>query len=56
MEYKLTEAGKNVWKIGEDLAKEFGHLYLGTEHILYGLVKNDIGIVANIFKESKVNS
>lgn len=56
MEYKLTEAGKNVWKIGEDLAKEFGHLYLGTEHILYGLVKNDIGVVANIFKESKVNS
>ena len=37
-----------------DLAKEFGHLYLGTEHILYGLVKNDIGIVANIFKEKSI--
>ena len=56
MEYKLTEAGKNVWKIAENTAKELGHLYLGTEHILYGLVKNDIGVVANIFKEYKVNS
>ena len=56
MEYKLTEAGKNVWKIAESTAKEFGHCYLGTEHILYGLVKNDIGVVANIFKENKVNA
>lgn len=56
MEYKLTEASKNVWHISEELAKELGHSYLGTEHILYGLVKNDIGIVASIIKENKVNS
>ena len=52
MEYKLTEASKNVWNISEKIAKQLGHSYLGTEHILYGLVKNDIGVVASIVKEN----
>ena len=56
MEYRLTEAAKNVWKISEGFARELGHIYLGTEHILYGLVKNDLGIVAGIFRENKVDA
>ena len=56
MEYKLTEASKNVWNISEKIAKQLGHSYLGTEHILYGLVKNDIGVVASIVKENKINA
>lgn len=56
MEYKLTEASKNVWNISEKMAKQLGHSYLGTEHILYGLMKNDIGVVASIIKENKINS
>ena len=56
MEYKLTEASKNVWNISEKIAKQLGHSYLGTEHILYGLVKNDLGVVASIVKENKINA
>lgn len=55
MEYKLTEAAKNVWNISEEFAKQMGHSYLGTEHILYGLIKNELGVVASIFKENKIN-
>ena len=54
MEYNFTEAAKNVMKISEQLAKELGHTYLGTEHILYGLVKEDKGIVSKVFKNANV--
>ena len=54
MDYRLTEAGRNVWKIAEDFARELGHVYLGSEHILYGLVKNDLGIVAGVFRDNKI--
>lgn len=56
MEYRLTEAARNVWRISEGFAREMGHVYLGSEHILYGLVKNDLGIVAGIFRENKVDA
>lgn len=56
MEYRLTEAARNVWNIGESFARELGHVYLGTEHILYGLVKNDLGVVATIFKENNIDA
>lgn len=54
MEYNFTEAAKNVMKISEQFAKELGHTYLGTEHILYGLVKEDKGIVSKVFKNANV--
>ena len=55
MEFKLTQAAKNVWAISEKFAKEIGNKYLGTEHILYGLVKNDLGTVSEILKENKID-
>ena len=54
MEYNFTEAAKNVMKISEQFAKELGHTYLGTEHILYGLVKEDKGIVSKVFTNANV--
>ena len=55
MEFKLTKTAKNVWNISESFAKEIGNKFLGTEHILYGLVKNDSGIVSGILRENKIN-
>ncbi len=55
MDYKFTEAAKTVLKISENFAREMGHTYVGTEHLLYGLVKADIGIVAKVFKDLNVN-
>ena len=56
MEYNFTEVAKKVIKISEDLAKEMGHTYVGTEHLLYGLVKCENGIVSKVFKEMNVSS
>lgn len=56
MDYKFTEAAKNVIKISENFAKEMGHTYIGTEHLLYGLIKTDMGIVSKVFKELKVDA
>ena len=54
-EFVMTKAAQNVWNISESFAKEMGHKYLGTEHILYGLVKNDLGIVSGVFKDNNIN-
>lgn len=54
MEYKFTEAAKNALRISENLAKDMGHTYIGTEHLLYGLIKNDIGIVSDVVKNQKI--
>ena len=55
MEYNFTEATKSVMKIAENFAKELGHTYIGTEHVLYGLIKEDKGIVSKVFKDSNVS-
>lgn len=56
MEYNFTEAAKNVMKISEEFAKELGHTYVGTEHVLYGLIKEDKGIVSKVFKDANINA
>ena len=45
MIYKFTNKAKKVIEIANDISVEFGHNYIGTEHILYGLVKEGEGIV-----------
>lgn len=55
MEYNFTEAAKNVMKISEQFAKELGHTYVGTEHVLYGLIKEDKGIVSKVFKDANIS-
>ena len=54
MEYKFTESAKRVIEISEEVAKEFGHTYIGTEHILYGLVEEENSIAGKAFKNNKI--
>ena len=39
MVYKFTKRAEKALEYAGDLAQGFGHNYIGTEHILYGLVK-----------------
>ncbi len=55
MDYRYTEAAKDVLKISENFAKEMGHTYIGTEHLFYGLIKSDIGIVQDILDNLDIN-
>lgn len=48
MIYKFTKKAKKVIEIANDISIELGHNYIGTEHILYGLVKEGEGIAAKV--------
>ena len=59
--YNLTETTKKALEIAENMAKELGHKYVGTEHILYGLIKEGKGIASKVLEsqgitENKVKS
>ena len=48
MIYKFTNKAKKVIEIANDISIELGHKYIGTEHILYGLVKEGEGIAGKV--------
>ena len=48
MIYKFTNKAKKVIEIANDISVKLGHNYIGTEHILYGLVKEGEGVGAKV--------
>lgn len=54
MTYKFTNSAQNVLKMANDLAANLGHNYIGTEHILYGLAKEDSGIASKVLEKQNV--
>ena len=46
MEIGLTPRAKTVISLAVDEARLFGHRYVGTEHILLGIIREEEGIVA----------
>ena len=55
MEYKFTKSAQNVLKYANEIATELGHSYIGTEHILYGLVKEENGVAKKILESQGLN-
>ena len=39
MTYKFTESAKKAIEYANEITIKFGHSYIGTEHVLYGLAK-----------------
>ena len=54
MIYKFTNKAKKVIEIANDISVELGHNYIGTEHILYGLVKEGEGIAAKVLNNKGI--
>ena len=54
MTYKFTNRAQNVLEIANQIAIELGHNYIGTEHILYGLVKDEKGVAAKVLENQDV--
>ena len=48
MGYNFTSRAKKAIEIANEIAIEFGHSYIGTEHILYGLAKEGNGVAARV--------
>ena len=55
MVYKFTSKAKKVIEIANDISIELGHNYIGTEHILYGLVKEGEGIAGKVLTNKGIN-
>ena len=56
MIYKFTLSSERVLQIAKEIATKLGHNYIGTEHILYGLVKEDNGVASQVLKRQNLNS
>ncbi|HEX9077337.1 MAG TPA: ATP-dependent Clp protease ATP-binding subunit [Anaerolineae bacterium] len=51
----LTPRTKRVIELAVDEARRMGHHYIGTEHLLLGLVREGDGIAVNVLKSLNVN-
>jgi ATP-dependent Clp protease ATP-binding subunit ClpC len=54
-ELSLTPRAKRVIELAIDEARGLGHNYIGTEHLLLGLVREGEGIAAGVLKSLGVN-
>ena len=54
MVYKFTKCGERVLSISNELAIDLGHSYIGTEHILYGLVCENNGIAGKALAKQNI--
>ena len=54
-EIRLTPRSKKVIELAVDEARRLGHHYIGTEHILLGLVREGQGIAAGVLQSLGVN-
>ena len=54
MTYKFTKKAEQALEIANDIAMQLGHNYVGTEHILYGLVQEDSGVASKVLENQNV--
>ncbi len=54
MTYKFTASAQKAIEYANELAIEMGHNYIGTEHLFYGLVKEETGIAAKVLQEQNI--
>jgi hypothetical protein len=55
MYQRYTDRARQVMRLADGEAKRFNHEYIGTEHILLGLVKEGSGVAANVLKNLQVD-
>ena len=54
MTYKFTNRAQKAIEFANEIALELGHSYIGTEHLLYGLVKEGAGVAAKVLENQNV--
>ncbi len=52
---KFTDRARKVMALAREEAKRFNHEYIGTEHILLGLVKEGSGVAANVLQNLDID-
>ena len=56
MIYKFTTRAKKAIELAQDEAISLGHNYIGTEHILYGLVKEGAGVASKVLANQDITA
>ena len=52
---RFTDRARKVMQLAIQEAMRFNHEYIGTEHILLGLVKEGDGVAANVLKNLDID-
>jgi ATP-dependent Clp protease ATP-binding subunit ClpC len=52
---RFTDRARKVMQLANQEAQRLNHEYIGTEHILLGLVKEGSGVAANVLKNLNIN-
>ena len=52
---RFTDRARKVMQLANQEAQRFNHEYIGTEHMLLGLVKEGTGVAANVLKNLDVD-
>jgi ATP-dependent Clp protease ATP-binding subunit ClpA len=52
---RFTDRARKTMQLANQEAQRFNHEYIGTEHILLGLVKEGSGVAANVLKNLDVD-
>jgi len=52
---RFTDRARKVMQLANQEAQRFNHEYIGTEHILLGLIKEGSGVAANVLKNLDIN-
>lgn len=56
MTYKFTSSARNAIEHANSITLKLGHDYIGTEHILYGLAKENEGIAGKVLGEQNITA
>ncbi len=54
MTYKFTKRAEQAIQIANEIALAFGHNYIGTEHLLYGLLKEGSGVASKVIENQGI--
>src|ERR1041385_3946744 len=52
---RFTDRARKVMALANQEAQRFNHEYIGTEHILLGLIKEDAGVATNVLKNLDID-
>src|SRR5690348_8729075 len=52
---RFTDRARKVMQLANQEAQRFNHEYIGTEHILLGLIAEGSGVAANVLKNLDID-
>lgn len=54
MQYRLTRQAERAVEYARDIAEELQHNYVGTEHLLLGLIRSEDGLASEVLIQNEV--